>query len=235
MIVDQIRKRGEMRLGRFHGSTTHDFITFLPDNWRIVEESLTFDSFMLLLRTAVKRKAEIIFDPTKLQYVSGGSRSVWYKKAGTALVDAEGNFRKMGVDDVIDDAMKMLSTHKHPERISSSTEEIFRQITDPDIAITGTYERARVDRSLKRKLEQQHGVARTKEIMEEVEKGYDISPAESRFKGQKGIEFGQMTIKQIKSVVAGLMGFGGSKEFDEFMNYNPESMEAQVFDNEQLF
>ena len=234
MIVEKIRKRGEMRLGRFHGSSAHDFITFLPDNWRIVEDSLTFDSFMLLLKTAVQRKVEIIFDPKILQYVSGGSRSHWYKKAGTALLDAEGNFRRSGVDEVIDDAMKMLSTHKHPERISSSTEEIFRQITDPDKGIIGRYRRARVDPKLKLKLEQQHGIPRAREIMEEVQKGYEPF-GESAFKGQKGIEFGQMTIKQVKSVVAGLMGFGGSKEFDEFMNYNPESMEAQVFDNEQLF
>ena len=234
MIKDALKKRADQRIRGFGGMAANDFITFLPDNWQIIEDSLTFDSFMLLLKTAVNRKAQIIFDPGNLQYVTGGSRSVWQKKAGTAFVDAQGNFRRGGVEDVINDAVRILKRHKHPERILSDKpiEDIFDVMTDK--AAIGRYRRARVDPRLRRKLEEQHGVERARELIEQVEKGYKPY-GESPITGSKGIEFGQMTIKQVKTVVATLMGLKSYKELNEFMNYNPESMEAQVFDNELMF
>ena len=56
-----------------------------------------------------------------------------------------------------------------------------------------------------------------------------------KFKGSIEITYNSMTIKKLKGMVAGALGMSSAKEFDEFLNYNPESMEAQVFDNEQLF
>ena len=238
-IKDAIEKVADDRITAFGGMASHDFITFLPDNWQIIEDSLTMDSFMLLLRTAVDRKAMIIFDPGNLQQVSGGHRSEWYRKAGSALVDANGNFRRGGVEDVIKDAVRVLKRHKHPERIISDKpiEDIFSVMAD-DAAI-GRYRRARLDPRLRRKLQEQHGVERTNEIMEQIEKGFPQGPhgwlGEDPFRGSKGIEFGQMTIKQVKTVMGGLMFGGGAKEFDEFMNFNPESMESRIFDNEQMF
>ena len=234
MFMDEVRKLGESRLKTFSGMASDDFIKFLPDNWEIKEGSLTFDSFMLLLNTAVKYRARIIFDPGNLQYIKGGTRTVWSEKAGTVLLDQHGEVSREGIDMVINEAKKILARHKHPERIiSADPQNIFRHVADPEKLekTSALFGRARLDPRLRRKLEQQHGVERANEIMEQVEKGYESYS----IRGGQAVEIGSMTIKQVKSVVAGLMGLSGVKEFEKFMNYNPESMEAQVFDNEQMF
>ena len=239
IITAAIKERGEGKLRMFAGSASDDFIKFLPDNWKIQEDSLTFDSFMLILKSAVKHNAEIIFNSSVTQAVGGGSLSPWFKKTQHVLLDATGKFRRDGVDEVVEEAVKVLKKHKYPERIVAPAGEargpggeIFRKVIDPkDVAFReSTYAEAILDPRLMRKLEAQHGVERAREIAQEIQ----AAGAGGR-KGPKTIEFGKMTIKQVKTVVASLMGLKSYKELNEFMNYNPGSMEAQVFDSEQMF
>ena len=49
------------------------------------------------------------------------------------------------------------------------------------------------------------------------------------------VEYHYITIGKFKQYAASALGFSGVKELEEFLNYNPESIESQIFDTEQLF
>ena len=219
-------------VARMHsGKMMNDFIAnVLRNDWIITPQAgpYTFDSLMGLIKRSVRNKMQMIFEPNIYRMESsGGSYLRWKKLSFTAMVNEKGEFVEEGLDTVI----------KELEDQIQLAREYGGVVGDPKIQKAGerALTRAKLTPTARKKIIQKHGDQRGKEVIDEMISEYGALKTEKKFRGHTSITYGQITIKKLKSMLAVILGMSSAKEFDEFLNYNPSSMEAQVFDNELMF
>jgi hypothetical protein len=247
---------GESGTAKMHsGVMMNDFIAnVLRNDWIIgPNNEYTFDSLLPLIQRAVSNKMQIIFNPSYSRMSSsGGGHSKWGNLSFTAMVNERGEFVGEGLDTVFKELEDQIKLGEKYGGIVGKPE--FQKLS------SRTLTRSQLTPVAREKIIKEHGAKKGKEIIEDMINEYKfigkpdshvISPPnvkpivtvgdirkigyEKKFKGSIEITYNSMTIKKLKGMVAGALGMSSAKEFDEFLNYNPESMEAQVFDNEQLF
>jgi len=225
---------GESGTAKMHsGVMMNDFIAnVLRNDWIISPNNeYTFDSLLPLIQRAVSNKMQIIFNPSYSRMSSsGGGHSKWGNLSFTAMVNERGEFVGEGLDTVFKELEDQIKLGEKYGGIVGKPE--FQKLS------SRTLTRAQLTPVARGKIIKEHGAKKGKEIIEDMIKKYKDSGhpmTGDKFKGSTEITYNSMTIKKLKGMVAGALGMSSAKEFDEFLNYNPESMEAQVFDNEQLF
>jgi len=228
-----------------NGRMLSDFISFaLKNDWVIMERSMTLDSLYALLHQSIKQKAQIIFDASKrgTQYPSsGGGHSVWSKLSQSVLVDEKGDFVGEGVDKVLRDLERMIENARSKGRVSGEAGFEVTSELRPAAPAQMTREgqkiiRAEIEAKFPELKVDKEGRKKLKELREiEIKKIEQESIHHRTTDVGKEIAYNAITIKKFGGFVASALGLDSVEEFQEFLNYNPESMEAQVFDNEQLF
>ena len=192
----------------YAGRLMMELLEKIPENAVISESSMSYDALYLLLRTAIKKNAKIVFhqtDPkwsfsTRSKQTSAASRlSPWSIKFNEAqkLYNSTGDPKHIdkAVDEIMDEMRGWISEYakKHPGKV----------VGKPQV-----------------------------EAVKEVGKDY-LSHAEAVHFQQKGyIEYNYISIHKMAGILAGAFGFKNREELMKFISYNPESTEAQVFDNE---
>ena len=192
----------------YAGRLMMELLEKIPENAVISESSMSYDALYLLLRTAIKKNAKIVFhqtDPkwsfsTRSKQTSAASRlSPWSIKFNEAqkLYNSTGDPKHIdkAVDEIMDEMRGWISEYakKHPGKV----------VGRPQV-----------------------------EAVKEVGKDY-LSHAEAVHFQQKGyIEYNYISIHKMAGILAGAFGLKNREELMKFISYNPESTEAQVFDNE---
>ena len=228
-----------------NGRMLSDFISFaLKNDWVIMERSMTLDSLYALLHQSIKQKAQIIFDASKrsTQYPSsGGGHSVWSKLSQSALVDEKGDFVEEGVDKILRDIEGMIENARSKSLVSGEagfevTSELRKDAPAQMTRKGKKIIRAEIEDKFPELKVDKEGRKKLKELRErEIRKIEQESVHHRTTSVGKEIAYNAITIKKFGGFAASALGLDSVEEFQEFLNYNPESMEAQVFDNEQLF
>jgi len=228
---------------RHNGKMLVDFINFAIDNdWVIMERAMTFDSLYAMIRQAVKRKAQIIFTPsTKIgggtQKTSGATHSVFSKIHSSALIDEKGDFVEEGLDKIMRDLNSMIEAGRKRGLVVGepnfrATEELRKNAPTYFTREAEKKARAEIKAEFPDLIDEQ-------EIQVLIQKKAQQTGMKSGMwrssDVHKEIEYNFITIKRMGVYLANLLGLKGIGELKQFLNYEPDSMESQVFDNEIMF
>ena len=234
-----------------NGQLLSDFINFsLENDWVIIERDMSLDSLYALIHQAVRQQAEIIFDASRrsLQGASGGGmHSVHSKIAGSVLVNERGEFVEEGVDRVIRELSEQIDSARLPSKGAPKG----RVSGEPNFEV---YEDLRPDAPARMAIEARNAVRKrlwseypelttskegrvglAKKIEREIRKIEQQSPHFQTTEAGRAIEYNLIAIKKMGVVLANILGLKGIDELQEFLNYDSQSMESQVFDNEIMF
>ena len=241
------------RAGVHSGLLLRDFIEYsLNNNWVIKETNLSLDSLYAMINQAVKQKARIIFSGDGRVFAGVGRESDWSKKAGKYFIDEKGDFIEDGMDTVMRDFEELIERARKGEipgqkgEIVGSPDPSFPDVSDLDADAALQDKMPRYTREVEIKIR--------KEVTEETRNMYpeltgeelkdriDAKLMSHAFKAtdrnmRKGfglMEYNSITIEKLTNTFAGVMGMT-NKEFLDFLSYDPNSVESQVFDNEIMF
>ena len=192
----------------YAGRLMIELLEKIPENAVISESSMSYDALYLLLRTAIKKNAKIVFhqsDP-KFSWTSRGKQtstasreSPWSIKFNEAkkLYHKTGDSKHIdkAVDEIMDQMRGWISEYakKHPGKV----------VGRPEL-----------------------------EAVKEVGKDYLSHATPEQFQQKGYFEYNFISVHKVAGILAGAFGFKNREELMKFISYDPESTEAQVFDNE---
>tara|TARA_R100001594_G_scaffold65332_2_gene99545 strand:- start:283 stop:1893 length:1611 start_codon:yes stop_codon:yes gene_type:complete len=173
----------------YAGNIMKLFMEKIPNNTVIREGSLSWDSLVLVIRSAIKQKARIFFHE------------------GTRVESRVSNMSKFS-------QMYMAAKNKKGQE----------KVADDFV----NYILSKLERS-KHLVEGEHGF-KVKQLK------HPIHRSEARSgKIRHKLTYNAVSIHKMAGALALGLGFKNTKEFYKFLDYDPESVEAQVFDNEIQF
>ena len=241
------------RAGVHSGLLLKDFIEYsLNNNWVIKETNLSLDSLYAVINQAVRQKARIIFSGDH-RVISGIGRELdWSKKASKYFIDEKGDFIEDGMDTVMRDFEELIERARKGEipgqkgEIVGSPDPSFPDVSDLDADAALQDKMPRYTREVEIKIR--------KEVTEETRNMYPELTGEelkdridarlmshafkaadrNMRKGSGVMEYNSITIEKLTNTFAGVIGMT-NKEFLDFLSYDPNSVESQVFDNEIMF
>ena len=226
------------------GAVTHsglllrDFMDYAIDNdWVVKETSMTMDSLYAMLNQAIRRKAEIIFSTEKRVKSQKMSHSKWSRMTKKFFVDEKGDFVKEGIDDVMKDLEEFVD-RASKGKISRQEGKIVGR-PKPKLTESKDYGNVEITQEAKAKiksdLQDKYPELSHSELVEKVER--EIIHTKALVPSRKihdEFEYSAITIKKLAGAVSMFLGMS-TDEFLEFLSYDPDSMESQVFDNEISF
>lgn len=253
-VVDEISWFGRKSYGH-SGQLLSDFINFAMDNnYVIIERSMTWDSFYVMMKSIVREKAEIIFDSSRrelMEEIGGGARLGVSKKKYKIFIDEKGDFSHNGLDEVFETFDSFIESARAEGRVVGDIgwEKLDKRTSYPTVTTEGRskIEQEIIDRGevrldvmndypeLKGKeLEKKVNSKVEKELERKVHKiessaAYHL-PTETESAAQTNL----IAIKKLAGVFSGFLGMS-TDDLLEFLSYDPKSMESQVFDNEISF
>jgi len=163
-------KRGAVQAGKL----VKELIRRLPKGAVIEEQSMTIDSLLLLLKTATKEKAKIMFSSGSRAGANPSTKSAFSKYINKANRSSMGAQEK-AYKDFIDHVDNMLSKSN--------------VVGKPDFKVTSS----------------------------------------------GGFTYNTVKIQKVMGIAATSLGFKNYDEFEKFLNYDPNSVESKIFDDEILF
>ena len=164
--------KGTIQAGRL----VKEFMKRLPKGSLIQEDSMTFDSLLLLLRTAVKENAKIMFDSGKIVKTNPSTKSFFSKYFSDVWASGSQKNKKEAFNKFTDHVDKMLSKANVQGK--------------PDFRMKGT---------------------------------------------SQSIDYNAVRVQKVMGIAATSLGFKNYEEFEKFLNYDPNSVESKVFDDEISF
>ena len=162
-------KMGTVQAGRL----VQELMKRLPKGAVIEEKAMTIDSLLLLLRTATKQKAKIMFDSGERASSAVSTKSAFSKYIGKANESGKG--RTKAYKDFMDHVDNMLSKAN--------------VVGKPDFKVTSG----------------------------------------------GGVTYNTVKIQKVMGIAATSLGFKNYDEFEKFLNYDSDSVESKVFDDEISF
>ena len=192
----------------YAGRLMIELLEKIPENAVISESSMSYDALYLLLRTAIKKNAKIVFHQTdpKFSWTSRG------KQTSTASRESPWSIK-------FNEAKKLYHKTGDPKHIDKAVDEIMDQM------------RGWISEYAKKHPGKVVGRPEL-EAVKEVGKDYLSHATPEQFQQKGYIEYNYISIHKMAGILAGAFGFKNREELMKFISYNPESTEAQVFDNE---
>ena len=192
----------------YAGRLMIELLEKIPDNAVISESSMSYDALYLLLRTAIKKNAKIVFHQTdpKFSWTSRGKQTSAASRLSPWSIkfkESQELYRKTGdpkhidkaVDEIMNEMRGWISEYakKHPGKV----------VGRPEL-----------------------------EAVKEVGKDYLSHAHPSEFADKGRFEYNYISVHKVAGILAGAFGFKNREELMKFISYDPESTEAQVFDSE---
>ena len=194
----------------YSGRLLNELLKKIPNNAVINESSLTYDSLYLLLRQAIKKNAKIVF----------------HKRNPKSPLSSMRRKQSSGVSSVskwshkFENAQELFQSTGDPKHIDRAVDEIMDEFR----GMISQYAKKNPERVVGRP-----GLEAVKEIGADY-LSYGADPSEFAKKGT--FEYNFISIHKMSAALAGILGYSNKEEFMKFLSYDPESTEAQIFDNE---
>ena len=194
----------------YSGRLLNELLKKIPNNAVINESSLTYDSLYLLLRQAIKKNAKIVF----------------HKKNPKSPLSSMRRKQSSGVSSVskwshkFENAQELFQSTGDPKHIDRAVDEIMDEFR----GMISQYAKKNPERVVGRP-----GLEAVKEIGADY-LSYGADPSDFAKSGR--FEYNFISIHKMSAALAGILGYSNKEEFMKFLSYDPESTEAQVFDNE---
>ena len=194
---------------RYAGRLMSELLKKIPDNAVINESSMTYDALYTLLRQSIRKNAKIVFHKTNPKFPSGMRRK-----------QASGASRLSPWSIKFEEAKELYSSTGDPKHIDKAVDEIMDQM------------RGWISEYAKKHPGKVVGRPEL-EAVKEVGKDYlSYGPDPSEFQQTGRFEYNFISIHKMAGILAGAFGFKNREELMKFLSYDPDSTEAQVFDNE---
>ena len=194
---------------RYAGRLMSELLDKIPDNAVINESSMTYDALYTLLRRSIRKNAKIVFHKTNPKFPSGMRRK-----------QASGASRLSPWSIKFEEAKELYSSTGDPKHIDKAVDEIMDEM------------RGMINEYAKKRPERVVGRPQI-EAIKEVGKDYlSYGPDPSEFQQTGRFEYNFISIHKMAGILAGAFGFKNREELMKFLSYDPDSTEAQVFDNE---
>ena len=194
---------------RYAGRLMSELLKKIPDNAVINESSMTYDALYTLLRQSIRKNAKIVFHKTNPKFPSGMRRK-----------QASGASRLSPWSIKFEEAKELYRSTGDPKHIDKAVDEIMDEM------------RGMINEYAKKRPERVVGRPQI-EAVKEVGKDYlSYGPDPGEFLEKGRFEYNFISIHKMAGILAGAFGFKNREELMKFISYDPESTEAQVFDNE---
>ena len=194
----------------YSGRLLNELLKKIPNNAVINESSLTYDSLYLLLRQAIKKNAKIVF----------------HKKNPKSPLSSMRRKQSSGASSVskwshkFENAQELFNSTGDPKHIDRAVDEIMDEFR----GMISEYAKKNPERVVGRPQ-----LEAVKEIGADY-LSYGADPSDFAKSGR--FEYNFISIHKMSAALAGIFGYSNKEEFMKFLSYNPESTEAQIFDNE---
>ena len=180
----------------------------LPDRAIIDESTLTIDSFLNLINTAIKGKATLVFKDQNLD------PSTWFR-VGYDYRQASSMSRESGVSVELQKA--------HEEGNINKVEKIWDNVLEDISVKIGRYS-------------EQTGLVKGDPDFKIRPRIGGYSGAEKEYDKQEfELTYNNLQIQKLLPVVVGALGFKNMNAFKDYLEYDTESVESKVFDQEISF
>ena len=194
---------------RYAGRLMSDLLKKIPDNAVINESSMTYDALYTLLRQSIRKNAKIVFHKTNPKFSLSKRRK-----------QSSGASRLSPWSIKFEEAKELYSSTGDPKHIDKAVDEIMDEM------------RGMINEYAKKRPERVVGRPQI-EAIKEVGKDYlSYGPDPSEFQQTGRFEYNFISIHKMAGILAGAFGFKNREELMKFLSYDPDSTEAQVFDNE---
>jgi len=194
----------------YSGRLLNELLKKIPNNAVINESSLTYDSLYLLLRQAIKKNAKIVFHKKNPK----NPLSFMRRKQSSGASSVSKWSHKF------ENAQELFNSTGDPKHIDRAVDEIMDEFR----GMISQYAKKNPERVVGRP-----GLEAVKEIGADY-LSYGADPSEFAKKGT--FEYNFISIHKMSAALAGILGYSNKEEFMKFLSYDPESTEAQIFDNE---
>ena len=194
----------------YAGRLMNELLDKIPINAVINESSLTYDSLYLLLRQAIKKNAKIVFHKRNPKSPSSSMRR---KQASGVSSESRWSHK-------FENAQILFQSTGDPKHIDRAVDEIMDEFR----GMISQYAKKNPERVVGRP-----GLEAVKEIGADY-LSYGADPSEFAKTGR--FEYNFISIHKMSAALAGVFGYANKEEFMKFLSYDPESTEAQIFDNE---
>ena len=200
---------GERPTGRLQaGKLLLQFMKKLPDRAIIDESTLTIDSFLNLINTAIKGKSTLVFKDENLD------PSTWFR-VGYDYRQSSSMSRESGVSVELQKA--------HEEGNIKKVEKIWDNVLEDISVKIGRYS-------------EQTGLVKGDPDFQIRPRIGGYSGAEKEYDKQEfELTYNNLQIQKLLPVVVGALGFKNMNAFKDYLEYDTESVESKVFDQEISF
>jgi len=196
------------------GLLLNELLDKIPTNAIINESSLTYDSLYLLLRQAIKKNAKIVFHKKNPKTPSAIAR----RRKQSSQVS-----RKSKWSHQFETAKDLYAETGDPRHIDRAVNEIMDEFR----GMIGKYAKKHPERVV--------GRPELQAIKDPAGEYLSYGADPTEFTQRGSIEYNFISIHKMTAALAGILGYKNKEEFMKFLSYDPESMEAQVFDSEFSF
>ena len=197
---------------RYAGRLMGELLKKIPENTVINESSLTYDSLYLMLRQAIKNNAKIIFHKTNPKFPSSIRRK-----------QSSGASRLSPWSIKFKESRELYKETGDPRHIDKAVDEIMDEF------------RGMINEYAEKSPENVVGRPDLKAIKKPGESYLSFHPTPEDYITEGKFEYNMISIHKMTAALAGIFGYSNKEEFMKFLSYNPESTEAQIFDNEFSF
>tara|TARA_R100000458_G_C8260615_1_gene236161 strand:+ start:60 stop:1691 length:1632 start_codon:yes stop_codon:yes gene_type:complete len=194
---------------RYAGRLMGELLKKIPENTVINESSLTYDSLYLLLRQSIKNNAKIIFHKTNPKFPSSARRK-----------QSSGASRLSPWSIKFNESRELYKETGDPRYIDKAVDEIMDEF------------RGMINEYAEKSPENVVGRPDLKAIKKPGESYLSFHPTPEDYTTKGQFEYNMISIHKMTAALAGIFGYSNKEEFIKFLSYNPESTEAQIFDNE---
>ena len=194
----------------YAGRLIGELLKKIPNNAVINESSLTYDSLYLLLRKAIQNNAKIVFHKRNPKSPPTSRRR---KQSSGASSQSKWSTK-------FENAQELFNSTGDPRHIDRAVDEIMDEFR----GMISEYAKKNPERVVGRPQ-----LEAVKEIGADY-LSYGADPSQFRKRGM--FEYNFISIQKMAAALAGIFGYSNKEEFMKFLSYNPESTEAQIFDNE---
>jgi hypothetical protein len=197
---------------RYAGRLMSELIKKIPEGAIINESSMTYDALYTLLRQSIRNNAKIVFHKTNPKTTS--SRFSVRRKQSSAVSSLSPWSNKFNK------AKELYQETGDPRHIDKAVDEIMDDM------------RGMISEYAKKSPGKVVGKPQLKAIKKAGEDYLSPGPDPTMFFEKGRFEYNFISIHKMSGIIAGAFGFKNKEEFMKFLSYNPESTEAQIFDNE---
>ena len=193
----------------YAGRLMSELLDKIPDNAVINESSMTYDALYTLLRRSIRKNAKIVFHKRNPKWPSGSRRK--QSSAASRLSPWSMKFNE---------ARELYRETGDPKHIDKAVDEIMDEM------------RGMINEYAKKNPERVVGKPQPKAIKEVGGDYLSYGPDPSEFYDRGRFEYNFISIHKMAGIIAGAFGYKNKEEFMKFLSYDPESVEAQIFDND---